>query len=287
MIYHELFGQHLRLGNFLFKYAWSIAKEKEFGVKSCYPDYYLWNYLEKPPILQTQSTENIHRLYVNWEWSEGEERKTNKVINEFNNIEISLNSFFQSEKWFEKYKSEVWKSLQFKQEEVDKIKDKYSYLFNSKEYCPIIGIGVRLGDFQGHGDFYQIPIQWYLNTLEKNFPFWKERKIVVFSDDIVLARKLFEEKGYYFNYAEPNGTQTHADNFKHYHGDASEHLILGSMMDDFIIGNSTFSWWQAWLATYNKPLSKVIHCGKVFSEIGNMKHINTEHYYPKNWIEYK
>ena len=291
MIYHEMFGQHLRLGNFLFKYAWSIMQDRKYGRMTCYPDnYYLWKYLQHPP-KQSNSTEYWKDEMLRprcWEWSLEEENYVNNFLNQHPNVDVALNFFFQSEQWFRDYKDEVRKALRFTDKAESDVIYKYGYLFNRKGYSPSIGIGVRLGDFVNHGDFYQIPIQWYLDALENNFPYWGERPVVIFSDDIILARKLFEEKGYSnFYYAEPNGTQTHADNFKHYHGDASEHLILGSLMDDFIIGNSTFSWWQAWLATYNKPGSRVIHSGKVFSETGNMKHVDTSLYYPKNWIKYE
>lgn len=283
-----MFGKHLRLGNFLFKYAWSIMQDRKYGRMTCYPDnYYLWKYLQHPP-KQSNSTEYWKDEMLRprcWEWSLEEENYVNDFLNQHSNVDVALNFFFQSEQWFRDYKDEVWKSLQFKLEEKERVKEKYSYLFNSKGYCPLIGLSIRLGDFEGHGDFYQIKPQWYIDVLNEHFPYWEERKVVVFSDHIEQAKKIFS--GYNFYYAEPNGTHTHDDNFKYYHGDASEHLILGSMMDDFIIGNSTFSWWQAWLATYNQPLTKVVHSGKVFSDTGRMKDIDTTHYYPKRWIKHE
>lgn len=285
MIYHELWGQHLRLGNFLFKYAWSIAKKKQFGEVSCYPDYYLWQYLQYPPLVKINEFEHIldsNFLKVNWEWSKEEMERVNKIIINGKSTVVSLDSFFQSEKWFENYRPEVRKALRFTDKAESDVIWKYGHLFcHGKQQ---IGIGIRLGDFIGHGDFYQIDPDWYISALNTHFPNWEQENIVVvFSDDIKMAKEIFKE--FPFQYAEPNGTHTHADNFKHYHGDASEQLILGSLMNNFIIGNSTFSWWQAWLATYVS--GKVIHSGKVFSNTGNMKHINTEHYYPKSWIKYE
>lgn len=285
MIYHEKFGQHLRLGNFLFKYAWSVAKKEQFADTSCYPEYYLWQYLKYPPIISDREPEKFQFLKTNWEWSDDEEKRVDSIIRTNRDVVVSLDSFFQSEKWFENYKSNVISALTFKDDIVNKICDRYhgEHLF----YKTTVGIGIRLGDFINHGDFYQIPINWYTRALEEHFPNWKaDCNVMVFSDDIELAKRLFQEEGYHnFNYAEPNNTQTHAQNFKFYHGDASEHLILGSLMDNFIIGNSTFSWWQAWLASWN-TLGRVVHSGKVFSDTGNMKHINTEYYYPKRWIKY-
>lgn len=289
MIYHEKFGEHLRLGNFLFKYAWSIAKKEQFAEVTSYPEYYLWQYLRWPPIIGTQPKE-FQFAKVNWEWSEDEEKKIDSIIRTNRNVVVSLDSFFQSEKWFENRKWEVYQDLSPRLDYGQTLYRKYDKLFDK----PVIGIGVRLGDFVDHGDFYQIPIHWYTNVLEEHFPNWKtDYNVMVFSDDIEFAKRLFQENGYHtFNYAEANNTQTHAENFKFYHGDAAEQFFLGTLCQNFIIGNSTFSWWQAWLMQQReiylpyKTTHKVVHSGKVFSNTGNMKHIDTSNYYPKNWIKY-
>lgn len=283
MIYHEMFSQHLRAGNWLFKYAWSIAKKEQLSEVTAYPsNYYLWKYLRFLPIVKDEyrsTIPNSNFLKVNWEWSKDEERRVNNILINGKDTVVSLDSFFQSEKWFEHYRHKVFNALQFTTKAEADVICKYECWDK-----PTIGIGIRLGDFIGHGDFYQIDSDWYISALNAEFPNWEQENIVVvFSDDIKMAKEIF--KDFPFQYAEANGTETHADNFKHYHGDASEQLILGSLMDNFIIGNSTFSWWQAWLATYNS--GKVVHCGKVFSDTGNMKHINTSNYYPKNWIKHE
>jgi len=280
MIRHELFGQHLRLGNFLFKYAWSIAKMHQFNEFTTYPEYYLWKYLQtSPKISDNELYWSDSQIKVNWEWSPEEVNRVDTLIQNPGTKTITLDSFFQSEKWFENYEQQVFESLQIKPDFKEKIYIDNLQLFQK----PVIGIGVRLGDFVGHGDFYQIKPNWYLQALEHYFPTWREDfNVIVFSDHIERAKQLYNEHKELF-FAEPNGTHTHADNFKHYHNDASKQFVLGTMMDHWIIGNSTFSWWQAWLATYGKKDSKVIHSGKVFSDSGNMRHINTEHYYAKEW----
>lgn len=284
MIYHELFGQHLRLGNFLFKFAWSIAMKEKFKLDSVYPEsYYLWQYLHHKPLTIINENQYIPEaplLKSNWEWSLNEQKRLEQIVTSNKNTIVSLDSFFQSEKWFSGREHRVFDALQFTPKAEADVICKY-YNWDSR---PTIGIGIRLGDFVGHGDFYQIPASWYIRALNEHFSNWKEDyNIVVFSDDIVEAKKIFAE--YNFYYAQPNGTQTHADNFKHYHGDASEQFILGTLMDNFIIGNSTFSWWQAWLATYIS--GKVVHSGKVFSDTGNMKHVDTKNYYSEKWIKYE
>lgn len=93
-------------------------------------------------------------------------------------------------------------------------------------------------------------------------------------------KSLWHDKGFYF--AEPNGTHTHAENFKYYHQNPMEQFILGTLMDGMVIGNSTFSWWQGWYV-HNKGY-KVIHSGKNLSEAGEREFGVNNDYYPKSWI---
>jgi len=279
MIYHEGFGTVLRLGNFLFKYAWSIAIKEKFGIQTSYPEYYLWQYLKNPPLVSPQEKGEMLRPRI-WEWTKEEENFVNDFIknidDEKQNIEVALNFFFQSEKWFEQSKEAVKNSLVAHNAVYLNLFAKYAHLFKGK---PTIGLGIRLGDFKGHGTFFQIPSDWYIKVLDKHFPDWKTlNKVVVFSDDIAEAKRLF--KWYPFEYAEPNNTHTHVENFKHYHGDASEQFFLGTMMDNFICGNSTFTWWQAYLCK-----GKVVHSGEVFNKNGNHAHCDITYYYPEHWVK--
>lgn len=278
------------MGNFLFKIAATIKLCKVHNCESIYPDYFLWRYLDNPPAIYMSENiwiDEIVRPRV-WEWSQQEEEWLDSFGQDFKerNMQLALNFFFQSAKWFEGCEREVVNALKIKQEEKDKVRVKYDYIWypGKDEYRPTIGISIRLGDFVGHGDYFQIPYDWYIKALNENFPNWKDRPVVVFSDDIEKAKQIF--KDYPFYYADPNGTHSHKDNFKHYHSDkAIEQFILGTMMDDFIIGNSTFSWWIAYLAQQNSPFNKVIHCGQVFSKTGNMKHCDTSNYYHPSWIK--
>lgn len=229
MILREMFGQHLRWGNFAFMWAYNIKLQKKFGYEAQYPDYYLWKYLENPPVVyEKEPSVDLLVRPKRWGWTQEEMDEIEKLDFKNMNISFALNHFMQSYKWWEGYEREVYNSLKIKQEEIEKVKDKYDYLFNSSEYCPTIGISIRLGDFQNHGDFYQIPFDWYTKALVQEFPNYEERKVVVFSDHIEHAKEIF--KGCNFYFAEPNNTHTHTDNFKHYHSEkAAEQFILGTL----------------------------------------------------------
>ena len=281
MIKYIEWGKHIRWGNF--NYLWNTMNyiSKKTGHEIRLPDYFAWKYLEKPPIIDNSKDydELFHFRQTNYtpeelEWTVNwfNERK-DKVIN------INLGSNCQSEKWWKEEEEYILERIKIKEEEKQKVKEKYSDVFTK----PVIGIGLRLGDFVNHGCFYQIPYKWYVEALKVNFPDYKDYNILVMSDDIETAKIIFRKED--FMYAEPNGTHTHADGFKHYHKDPFEQFILGTLCSHMVIGSSTFSWHQAYnVNKFNG--GKIVHSGKNLQ--GEcLKTFYNPDYYPENWIKYE
>lgn len=279
MIYSELFGQHLRLGNFLSQYAANLKLSLVHNTQASYPDwYYLWKYLKNPPL-----THSVEPKYgeiirpINWGWTQEEEDYING-LDYTKDVTFALNHFRQSAKWFEGYEKEVYDSLRPTNQVVRFLFDKHKQCFSEK---PTIGLGIRLGDFEGHGDFFQIPYSWYIDVLDAEFPNWKEDYlVVVFSDDIIKAKRIFQH--YPFYYTDFNDTASHREGFKYYHGDASEQFFLGTTMDNFICGNSSFSWWQSYLVGYKG--GKIVHCGEVFRGKAKQERDISNYYHP-SWVK--
>lgn len=269
----------IRLGNKLFFYSFLIGLSEKFNRKIILPDYYLWKYLKTPPTVSNTIGDVEFSLPSD---SYDEEYIINYFSNNQNSV-INVNAYCQSELTFSNYKEQVYSLLTFKDEYIDNIKTKYSNFFDR----PTIGIGIRLGrDMVDNPCFYKIPNNWYIESLNHYFPDWEENyNVIVFSDDINMAKEVF--KDYNFKYSENNDTHqfvSGVDNSEK----GMEHLILGSLMNHFIISQSTFSWWQAWLSK-NNPKNKdgkVIHTGRNFD--GHFSNImKNKDYYPLSWIEYK
>ena len=62
-------------------------------------------------------------------------------------------------------------------------------------------------------------------------------------------------------------------------------LCLMSLCNDFIIANSSYSWWGAWLST-NKD-KKVVAPQQWFGSTGYTKDHNTKDVTPDTWIRIK
>ena len=92
---------------------------------------------------------------------------------------------------------------------------------------------------------------------------------MIIADDIEWCKETFKGDNYIFNDTVPDGMyKGHYD------------LAVGAMCDDFIISNSTFSWWMAYLGT--SETKKVYAPDPWFGPA--LKHIDTEGYYPE-WVE--
>lgn len=278
MIKYIDWGKHIRLGNFLFLYAGIQNIIKESGNSLELPDYFLWKYLNQPPIINNEK--NYEELF-HFLGDEAIEIRLNNYINYFKEnrdkiVNINLGSHLQSELWFKNNLEFIKEKLSIKNEEILKVKTKYNTFFNK----PTIGIGIRRGDFVNHGVFYQIPETWYKKALANNFDY-KNYNVVIFSDDINWCKNYFKNEN--FMYAEDNNTATHKDGFKHYHKDPMEQFILASLVDNFIGGSSTFSWWNMWyVKNFNNGV--VIHSGKNLSNYGEKQFGINKDYYPDNWI---
>jgi len=142
---------------------------------------------------------------------------------------VNLHDYFQTEKYFKNIEDTIRSDFTFKQEVVDTCMDFFSTLDGDK-----IFMHVRRGDYVNHPDQHPaLPVSYYEEAY-KNFD---EPTVLVFSDDTEWCKQqpLFE--GDRFLVCEGGGPYTD--------------LYMMSKCDDFIIANSTFSWWGAWLS-HNK-----------------------------------
>ena len=94
--------------------------------------------------------------------------------------------------------------------------------------------------------------------------FDSNRDVIIFSDDTDWCKeqKIFEDD----RFAVAEGGNQFYD------------MCLMTMCDDFIIANSTFSWWGAWLGNRGKVIAPKTWFGE------GLKH-DTKDLYCENWIK--
>ena len=142
----------------------------------------------------------------------------------------SLYGFFQTEKYFKHIEKQIRKDFTFK----DDIKDECDDLI--KQFTNPIALHIRRGDFVWNNKNHPpLSLDYYKSALDL---FDSDREVIIFSDDTEWCKEqeLFADD----RFAVAEG------------GDQFYDLCLMSMCDDFIISNSTFSWWGAWLANRGK-----------------------------------
>ena len=143
--------------------------------------------------------------------------------------------YFQSERYFKKYEDEIRGIFKFsdKTETVVRkfIKERNIDVKNS------VAISVRRWDFGTDGAHYLIPLDWYLEAYKKYF---SGKKILIFSDDIQWCKENFGSLKHEFLEI------WFVDNLS-----AIDWLCLMSKFHYFIISNSTFSWWWAYLPKFS------------------------------------
>jgi hypothetical protein len=236
------------LGNQLFQIASTMGIAIKNNQEFCYPRWsYNASFIKSLPLLQ------------NLEWIALKEKQFHYDTVELDAENYDLEGWFQSEKYFDI--NAVKSYFQFESSLLANLKIKYKDAFAKKT----ILISIRRGDFVDHPDYFQLPIQYYIQALISNFPDWNNSSLIILSDDIEYCK-------YHFSFLE--------NAFFANQLSAIEQLALSSICDDFIISNSTFSWWCAWLG--EKENSKVIRPLHYFTE-SKRKVDNDQDYFPERW----
>jgi hypothetical protein len=250
MITYSNLGKKGNLGNQLFQIASTIGLAEKNHQEYCFPFWEYSDYFEFQ-FKECSSVEN---------WTYVREKSFNYYHWDISNGNYDLNGWLQSERYFSQSKS---KSIfQFKSDFENKLVEKYHYLFAKKT----ILVTVRRGDFVNNPNYFQLSYKFYLTALLHQFNNLQEYNIIFTSDSISYCKKHFSFLPNVF----------FLENLS-----AIEQLCLGSKFDHYIISNSTFSWWMAWLGE-NKE-TKIIRPIKIFD--GEYAIRNTESdYFPKRWI---
>jgi len=174
-----------------------------------------------------------------------------------------LEGWWQSYKYFEEIEDVIHEDFILKNPLQLNIKNLMEVIKKENSLC----IHVRRGDYVGNPFHEIVGKEYYNKGIEKLKTLTKIDKIYVFSDDI----KWCEEN---MNFELP--TMFVGDE---YSGKKAEgHLALMSACHHFIIPNSSFSWWGAWLSNYK---NKIVIAPKIWIR---EQSINTDDLIPKEWI---
>ena len=179
-----------------------------------------------------------------------------------------LEGYFQSEKYFADFRKEILNLFNFKSKQSTKTMEAEKLICTTDA----IAIHIRRGDYASNKHVNSVhgtlPLSYYLNAL--NHFDVKNAHLFFFSDDIQWVKDNF-------NFIAPK--QATFVNWNT--GDDSwQDMYLMSKCHHFIIANSSFSWWGAWLSTHS---TKKVICPKTWF-IDPIRNQQTKDLIPKNWI---
>jgi len=264
MIIYPLLGKPGggRLGNGMWQLASLIGicekHKQEFTVpKWAYSEYFMFppkQYDSAPDFSEIMQEQSFNYTPEYWAKVEGAEK----------NILISGSAWLQSHKYFDSCKEKVREQLSFTHKFQNEVRSQFAHVFNR----PTIAISIRRGDYVNNSNYFQLPINYYIGALMNNFTDLQNYNIVIFSDDLAYTKVHFSCLDNVF----------FADGLS----DIGQ-LCLMSMMDNFIVSNSTFSFWGAYLG--EKEYSKIVRPNYHFAgEL--LKNNDWSDYYPQRWIIY-
>ena len=235
-------GRHGRLGNQLFQVASTLGLSEMYGAEAAFPEWSYARFFETAiPYGEMQEHRIEEQHFHHYDWD---------ITGD-----CDLRGYLQSEKYFGSTR------LKFKDEFLQEVKAKHAQLFEKPTIC----VQIRRGDYVGNSNYHQLTVNWYIDAFTR-FVKWREHNILFVSDDIEYCKVHFEcMPNAYFSVGQTD----------------IEDMALASCCDHFIISNSSFGWWCAWLG--EKPHSKIIHCGCLHS--GKLSKNGNQDYYPERWTK--
>lgn len=251
-----------RLGNQMFMIANAYSQALDNNCKFIAPKYdvelsdYIENVYRKldfsiNQIDDLKDDESYVSVGTTFHYSEMEIPKNKNII---------FNGYFQSEKFFSSNSFKIKELFSPTDEFVINFYDKFKFITNNDT----IVINVRRGDYLHYPDHHPVLSKEYIINALEYIPNNKTSPIIVISDDIEWCKENINIDGVFF-----------AENISPW-----ESLWLMSLCKHFIISNSSFSWWGAFLG--EKPHSITL-CPDVW--FGPEIKVDTSDIYRNNWIK--
>jgi len=170
-----------------------------------------------------------------------------------------IDGFFQTEKYFIKYKQEILNFLSPTEEINNIISTKYPFLLT--KVCT--SVHIRRGDYLKYSNHHPTQtLDYYYEAIKR---INNNELFVIFSDDIEWCKNNFKFKNVFF-------VQNEKDYIE---------IFLMSKCTNNIIANSSFSWWGAWLNQHDNKV--VVGPSKWFGN--SLHHLNTNDIIPNTWIK--
>ena len=260
MIGFNYLGKLGQLGNQMFQYAATMSAAHSIGTSFCVPNHNeifddgignklrieLYEAFDIKP-------ERVGYIPTNNNYQEQDfsfDDSLFKLEGDWNLI-----GYFQSEKYFSHISDKVRKEFTFSEwirEDCDPI---------AVQFDNPVALHIRRGDYLiNSANHHNLSMKYYEKALEE---FDSDRQVIVFSDDPdwCMEQELFSD-----------------DRFEVAQDIGSHHtLYLMTQCNDFIIANSTFSWWGAWLANRGKVVAPATWFGP------NNAHKSIKDLYPEHW----
>lgn len=259
MIGFNALGQLGRLGNQMFQFASLKGIARNRGFEYCFPptqnqnewtDHQLFNpfKLSNTTSLNVQFIDSSRPVVVEETFSFNE-----KLFNECPDW-VSIQGFFQTEKYFKHIEDEIREDFSFKGEILEPCKEMIGSIGEA------ISLHVRRTDYLQNPNHTALDLDYYQTALSK---FDDSLPVLVFTDDIQWcnSQEIFSNDRFMISES----------------GDHYVDLCLMSLCKHHIIANSSFSWWGAWLSRSNNVVAPV----KWFGESNQDK--NTEDLIPERW----
>lgn len=187
----------------------------------------------------------------------------NSDIELLNSNNLYFDGYWQSSKYFYEFESDIRSSFVYNVNFDDKVESLRSRILSSESVC----LNVRRGDFVNNDFHGTIGIDYYIKSLDILYnKLNKKFKIFVFSDDIEWCKDNLQ-----FDF-ETEFIDHSYKGFKF-----SSYLYLMQSCKYFVIPNSSFAWWGAFLSDYDNKI--VIAPLKWFNN-----DFNTSDLIPDTWI---
>ena len=266
MIGFNALGRMGRLCNQMFQYAALRGLSSKSGVEICIPYYQdavddgignmlrtelfdSFNLKVKTGLLNNGHAPALHERFFHFD----------QELFDYCPDHVSLQGYFQTEKYFKHIEHQIRAEYTFVDDILEPCKEMISGTDNP------IALHIRRGDYVINSEnHFNLPLEYYEAALKH---FNDDRNVIVFSDDSKWCHEqsLFSDDRFIISDNDDNRVD----------------LCLMSLCKDFIIANSTYSWWGAWLSS-NKN-KKVIAPVQWFGKTGYTKDHDTKDLIPDTW----